>query len=313
MSPGHTTLTHYLEVRRALGCKLQETGTLLHQFVHFVHQEGATSITTALALRWATQPQRPPPAHWARRLGMVRRFAQYCRALDTRTEVPPHGVLPYRYRRQPPYMYNEQEISRLLAAARQLPSVTGRRSCTSATLLGLLAVTGMRLSEALHLDRTDVELTHGHLTIRQTTFGKTRWIPLHPSTRDALHPYARCRDQRWRTPHTPRFFLSARGPPLTVWSVRQPFVTLSHQIGLRGATERHGPRRHALRHTFAVRTLLAWYRTGVHVEQRLPTLTADLGHTHVNDTYGYLSAIPALFYEVTQRFETHLKENAHAD
>lgn len=313
MSPLHTTLTQYLDVRRALGFKLQETGTLLHQFVHFVQQEGATSITTELALRWATQPQRTHPAHWARRLGMVRRFAQYCRALDTRTEVPPHGLLPYRYRRQPPYIYNEQEITRLLAAARQLPSVTGLRSCTYATLLGLLAVTGMRLSEALHLDRTDVELTHGHLTIRQTKFGKTRWIPLHPSTRDARYQYARCRDQRWPTPPTPRFFLSERGTPLTVWSVRQTFVTLSHQIGLRGATDRHGPRLHDLRHTFAVRTLLAWYRTGVNVEQRLPTLTAYLGHTHVNDTYWYLSATPELLYEVTQRFETHLKEDDHAD
>jgi integrase/recombinase XerD len=313
MSPLHTTLTHYLDVRRALGFKLQETGTLLHQFVHFVHQEGATYITTDLALRWATQPQRTHPAHWARRLGMVRRFAQYCRALDTRTEVPPPGLLPYRYRRQPPYIYNEQEITRLLAAARQLPSVTGLRSCTYATLLGLLAVTGMRLSEALHLDRTDVELTHGHLTIRQTKFGKTRWIPLHPSTRDALHQYAHSRDQRWATPHTPRFFLSERGTPLTVWSVRQTFVTLSHQIGLRGATDRHGPRLHDLRHTFAVRTLLAWYRTGVNVEQRLPTLTAYLGHTHVNDTYWYLSATPELLYEVTQRFETHLEEDHHAD
>ena len=313
MHPLHTTLTHYLDVRRALGFNLQETGTLLHQCVHFVHQEGAPYITTDLALRWATQPQRTHPAHWARRLGMVRRFAPYCRALDTRTEVPPHGLLPYRYRRQPPYMYSEQEITRRLAAARRLPSVPGRRSCPYATLLGLRAVTGMRLSAALHLDRTDVERTHGHLTMRQTKLGKTRWLPLHPSTRDALHPYARCRDQRWPTPHTPRFFLSARGTPLTVWSVRQTVVTLAHQIGLRGATDRYGPRRHDLRHTCAVRTLLAWYRTGVNGEPRLPTLTASLGHTHVNDTSWYLSATPELFYEVPQRFETHLKADHHAD
>jgi integrase/recombinase XerD len=313
MSPLHTTLTQYLDVRRALGFKLHETGTLLHQFVHFLSQAGATCITTDLALRWATPPQRTHPAHWARRLGMVRRFAQYCRALDARTEVPPPGLLPYRYRRQPPYIYSEQEIDCLLNAARPLPSATGLRSCTYTTLLGLLAVTGMRLSEALHLDHADVEFTHGSLTIRQTKFGKTRWIPLHASTRDALHQYAHCRDQLWPRRHTPRFFLSERGTPLTAWSVRQTFVTLSHQIGLRGPADRHGPRLHDLRHSFAVRTLLPWYRTGVNVEQRLPTLTAYLGHTHINDTYWYLSATPELFSAVTQRFAPTLEDAHHAD
>src|SRR3989441_536328 len=231
MSPLHTTLTPYLDVRRALGFTLHETGMLLHQFVHFVHQEGAISITTELALRWATQPQRTHPAHWARRLGMVRRFAQYCRALDTRTEVPPHGLLPYRSRRQPPYIYSEQEIAHLLTAARQLHSPTGLRPYTYATLLGLLTVTGMRLSEVLHLERNDVDLTQGSLTMRQSKFGKTRWIPLHPLTQDALQQYACFRDQLWPRPPTVRFFLSERGTPLTMWSVPQTFVQLSRWIG----------------------------------------------------------------------------------
>jgi integrase/recombinase XerD len=261
-------------------------------------------------LRWATQPQGVQPAHWATRLGMVRGLAQYCRALDTRTEVPPHGLLPYRYRRQPPDIYSEQEIIHLLAAARQLPSVTGLRPSTYATLLGLLAVTGMRLSEALHLDRTDVEVTHGSLTIRQTKFGKTRWLPLHPSTREVLHQYAHFRDQLWPRPPTLRFFLSERGTPLTVWSVQRTFVRLSHQIGLRGATDRSGPRLHALRHSFAVRTLLHWYRTGADVERRMPTLSAYLGHAHVNDTFWYLSATPELFHEVIQHLDTD-REGAH--
>ena len=313
MSPLRTALTEYLALRRALGFKLQTAEITLRQFVHCAERDGALWITTDLALRWATQPQGVQPAHWATRLGMVRGFAQYCRALDARTEVPPHGLLPYRYRRQPPYIYREQEIAHLLTAARQLPSATGLRPSTYTTLLGLLAVTGMRLSEALHLDRPDVEVTHGSLTIRQTKFGKTRCIPLHPSTREVLHQYARFRDQLWPRPSTLRFFLSERGTPLTVWSVQRTFVQLSRQIGLRDAIARSGPRLHDLRHSFAVRTLLHWYRTGADVERRMPTLSAYLGHAHVNDTFWYLSATPELFHAVTQYLDTDREEKHDAN
>lgn len=313
MSPLHTALTEYLTLRRALGFKLQTAGITLRQFVHFAAREEALWITTDLALRWATQPQGVQPAHWATRLGMVRGFAQYCRALDARTEVPPHGLLPYRYRRQPPYIYSEQEIAHLLTAARQLPSPTGLRPSTYATLLGLLTVTGMRLSEVLHLERHDVDLTQGSLTIRQSKFGKTRWIPLHLSTQDALQQYACFRDQLWPRPPTVRFFLSERGTPLTAWSVQRTFVQLSCQIGLRDATARSGPRLHDLRHSFAVRTLLHWYRTGADVEQRMPTLSAYLGHAHVNDTFWYLSATPELLHAVTQYLDTDREEKHDAN
>ena len=313
MSPLRTALTEYLDIRRALGFKLQTAGLTLRQFVHCAEWEGALCITTALALRWATQPQGVQPAHWATRLGMVRGFAQYCRALDSRTEVPPHGLLPYRYRRQPPYIYSEQEIAHLLTAARQLHSTTGLRPYTYATLLGLLTGTGMRLSEVLHLERNDVALPQGSLTIRQSKFGKTRWIPLHPSTQDALQQSARFRDQLWPRPPTLRFFLSERGTPLTVWSVQQTFVHLSRRIGLRGATDRFGPRLHDLRHSFAVRTLLHWYHTGVDVEQRMPTLSASLGHAHVNDTFWYLSATPELLREGTRHLDTDQEGAYYAD
>ena len=313
MSPLRTALTEYLALQRALGFKLQTAGITLQQFVHCAEREEALWITTDLALRWATQPQGVQPAHWATRLGMVRGFAQYCRALDARTEVPPHGLLPYRYRRQPPYIYSEQEIGHLLTAARQLHSPTGLRPSTYATLLGLLTVTGMRLSEVLHLERDDVELTQGSLTIRQSKFGKTRWIPLHSSTQDALQQYARVRDQLWPRPPTWRFFLSERGTPLTGWSVQQTFVQLSRRIGLRGATDRFGPRLHDLRHSCAVRTLLHWYQTGVDVEQRMPTLSAYLGHAHVNDTFWYLSATPELFREVTRHLDTNPEGDHYAD
>ena len=313
MSPLHDTLTEYLEVRRALGFKLQTDGMILKQFVRFAEQEGAPFITTDLALRWATQPQGVQPAHWASRFSMVRRFAQYCHAIDPRTEIPPQGLLPYRTRRKTPYIYSEQEIAQLIDAARQLHSATGLRAHTYATVLSLLTVTGMRRGEVLKLQCDDVDLVHGSLTVRESKFGKTRWIPIHPTTQHALKQYLRFRNRLWPRPPTPSFFLSEQGTPLSAWSLQQTFVQLSRQIGLRSPTDRYGPRLHDLRHSFAVRTLLNWYRAGVNVEQRLPTLAAYLGHAHLNDTFWYLTGTPELLHEVTQRLNPDLEDDHHED
>ncbi len=296
-------LEDYLGVRRALGFKLYNVGLNLQQFVRFIESESASVITTELVLRWATQPPHAHPAYWASRFGMVRGFALYVSATDPRTEIPPQGLLPYRYRRKPPYIYSEEEITRLIQAAQQLPSTIGLRPHTYSTLFGLLAVTGMRISEPLGLDRDDVDLTHGALTIRQTKFGKSRWLPIHPSTQQALADYACLRDRLCRKPKCPGYFISEQGTRLTQWAARWTFVRLSHQIGLRGPQDRHGPRLHDLRHRFAVRTLLTWYRTGVNVEQHLPELSTYLGHAHVTDTYWYLTATPELLALAAQRLD----------
>jgi integrase/recombinase XerD len=299
-------LTEYLSVRRSLGFKLYDVGLCLHQFVRFAEAEGAGFITTELAVRWATQPTHASPAHWARRLGMVRQFAQYCCALDIRTEIPPPGLLPYRYTRKPPYLYSDEEIARLLQAARQLPSPGGLRALTYTSLFGLLAVTGMRISEPIALDRSDVDLIDGSLTIRGSKFGKSRWLPLHPTTRQALQNYAAQRNRLYPAALTPSFFISERSTRLTQWSARFTFVKLSRQIGLRGPQDHFGPRLHDLRHGFAIRTLLNWYRTGVDVDQRLPELAAYLGHAHVKDTYWYLSATPELLRLAARRLDKPL-------
>jgi integrase len=303
MSALRKGLNDYLAVRRAFGYQLREAGGGLRHFVTFVERHGTHHITTELALRWATQPHQTDPAHWARRLGMVRGFAQYYSATDPRTEVPPHGLLPYRYRRRTPYIYRQGEIARLLGAARKLPSHIGLRPWTYSTLFGLLTVTGMRISEVIRLDRDDVDLTRGLLTIVRSKFRKSRLIPIHASTGRALRRYADRRDRVYRWPTTPSFFLSDLGTRLTHWSVRQTFVRLSHQIGLRGPADRHGPRIHDLRHGFAIRTLLGWYRAGVDVERRLPVLATYLGHRHVADTYWYLSGVPELFRLVARRLD----------
>ena len=294
-------LEEYLNVRRALGFKLRNAGGLLKGFVTYAEREGASSITTDLAVRWAMEQKNCQPAQWANRLSLVRRFARYVSALDPGTEIPPLALLPHRFHRKGPYLYTDEEIARLIAAAKKLRSRQGLRAATYATLFGLLAVTGMRMSEPLALDRDDVDLTRGILIVRRTKFGKSRLIPVHASTREALRRYRAIRDRI--CPRAPSFFVSERGKRLTSERVWWTFVQLSHQIGLRGPADRHGPRLHDLRHRFAVQTLLGWYRAGLNVEQHLPKLSAYLGHAHVTDTYWYISAVPELLQLATLRLE----------
>lgn len=293
----------YLAMRRSLGFKLRDMGYCLHHFVSFMEQEGASVITAALALRWAQQPRGVLPAHWATRLSFVRTFARYWSAIDPQTEVPPTGLLPYRPKRATPYIYSDEEIQQILRAAWNLPPSTGLRPCTYYTLFGLMTVTGMRISEVIHLDRDDVDLKEGILTVRLTKFSKSRLIPLHPYTVEKLKAYLKRRDQLYPRPSTSRFFLSNLGTQLTDCMVRWTFVKLSRRIGLRKTSDSFGPRLHDLRHRFAVRTLLHWYETGVDVEKRLPVLSTYLGHAHVTDTYWYLTAIPELLELTKDRLE----------
>jgi integrase len=293
----------YLTLRRALGFKLQDMATALRHFVSFMEREGACTITTNLALRWAMQPQQVNPAHWAARLSFVRSFARHWSAIDPRTEIPPQGLLPYRYHRCTPHLYTDDQIRRLIKAAWNLPPKTGLRRWTYSTLFGLLAVTGLRISEAIALQQDDVDLNQGLLTIRLTKFRKSRLVPLHPSTIHRLKRYASKRGAFYPKDRTSHFFLSERGRPLTDCMVRWTFVKLSRQIGLRGLSDRFGPRLHDFRHRFAVTTLLQWYRSGLDVEQRLPLLSTYLGHAHVTDTYWYLWAVPELLALSKDRLE----------
>ena len=232
-------LEEYLTVRRALGFILSHPSRLLHKFVASMEEEGVSFITTEFALRWAMQP-RCAPAQWASYLSMVRRFARYVSAFDDRTEIPPCGLLPYRARRKEPYLYTDEEIARLVRAAKELPSPLGLRGATYATLLGLLAVTGMRVSEPVGLDRDDVDLGRGILTIRRTKFGKSRMVPLHASTLEALRRYVDLRGRLF--PGVRSFFVNERGSRLTVNGVETTFVRLSRQTGLRrtGRAMAHG-------------------------------------------------------------------------
>lgn len=295
----------YVALRRALGFKMVEVSHRLADFVKFAQRERASHVTVDLAVRWAKLPSQVQPATWATRLGIVRQFTEYLKTIDPRTEIPPRGLLPGRYQRKAPYLYDDDEIQRLLQAARSMRSPTGLRAWTYETMLGLLAVTGMRLSEVLALDRRDVDLREGILAIRQTKCRKQRLVPVHETTRGALLRYAGVRDRVYPSPKTEAFLLSETGLRLNQYSVREIFVRLSRAIGIRTHIGRfgHGPRLHDLRHRLAVNTLVRWYRSGVNVGRRLPILSTYLGHTKVTDTYWYLEATPELLRLALARVE----------
>jgi integrase/recombinase XerD len=293
----------YIALRRSLGFKLDDMAADLTKFASFLEQKAAPYITTALALEWAMQSTDHLPSHWARRLGFVRVFARHWSATDPRTEIPAAGLLPFRAQRARPYLYTEQEIQRLLAAAKSLSPASGLRPWTYHCLFGLLAVSGLRISEAIKLERQDVDFYQGVLTIRQTKFNKNRLIPLHTSTRNVLSEYAEHRDRLVPNPSSSCFLLNDCGRCLERSAVRRTFYDLSRQIGLRGPADHTGPRIHDFRHRFALNTLIQWYRAGEDIERRLPVLSTFLGHAHVADTYWYLSIHPELMGLATERLE----------
>jgi integrase len=286
----------YLSLRRRLGYRLDRSGWVLGQFVSFMEQREAPFVTSDLAVEWAVLPTKAQPAYWASRLSAVRLFARHRHATDPRTEVPPLGLLRARSQRRRPYLYTEDEIARLMDAAARMTSPTGLRAQTYVTLLGLLSVAGLRICEAIALDREDVDLDEGILTIRRTKFGKTRLIPVHRSTTLVLRRYAQLRDRVHPRARTNSFLVGEAGARLVKNTAEDNFVRLSRRVGLRGPEGRHGhgPRLHDLRHRWAVNALLRWYRAGVDVERHLPELSTYLGHTHVSDTYWYLTAVPEL-------------------
>ena len=309
MTSWRKAVEDYVEMRRRLGFKLLDTNVGLIDFASFLKQRRATRITNALAMEWAQQNKTAGPAQWAKRLGFVRGFARHWSAHDSQIEIPPCGLLPHRPGRARPYLYSDDEIRQLLHAARQLPSVHGLRGLTYHCLLGSLAVAGLRISEALSLQTEDVDLEVGVLTIRGTKFGKSRLVPIHPSTRKVLSDYASRRD-RFLSKRPLTFFVSGRGNRLYSADIRRTFYSLSRQIGLRGASDSHGPRLHDFRHRFAVETLVRWYRSGQDVERRLPVLSTYLGHVHVADTYWYLSACPELMGLAVKRFEDYWEKQS---
>jgi integrase/recombinase XerD len=301
MSGLHQAVNDYLALRRALGYKLERDGRDLPRFVQFLEQHGARVITTELALAWAIQPLEASGLYWRQRLSIVRGFARYLKASDPLTEVPPDDLLPAKKRRAVPYLYSEAEIEQLMQAARNIRPPL--KSATIETLVGLLAVTGMRVGEAIALDRSDVELSEERLTVRRDKNGKSREVALHPSTVRALDAYARVRDELCPHPKDTSFLISAAGARLHRGTVGREFERLRRYCGLDYDTLGRSARLHDMRHSFVLRTLLSWYRTDADVEAQLPLLSTFLGHVEPSSTYWYFEGAPQLLALALERLE----------
>jgi len=290
----------YLRLRRALGFKLERAGHLLPQLVTYLEAAGAATVTSDLAIAWARLPAHTQPNHWAQRLAIARGFARYLRALDPATEVPPPGVFPTRRHRPTPFLWSQRDICRLLQSTRALrPAV---RAATYEALFGLLATCGMRVGEAVGLDRDDVDLRAGVITIRHAKFDRPRLVPLHPTVTEALSRYAAERDRLCPRPRARAFFVSSVGTRLDRSGVGKTLRQITTSLGMR--TESVHPRAHDLRHSFAVDTLIRWQHSGLSVDEHIATLSTYLGHVSPADTYWYLSASPELMGLAAQRLHT---------
>jgi integrase len=303
----HQAADDYLTLRRSLGFKLREYGECLTEFVSFLKKHRSAAITNKLAVEYATRRQDEKPVSWSRRLGIIRGFARYRMGADPKTEIPPVGLLRFRSQRARPYVYSHDEIRRLMKAALTMKTQYQLQRHTYCCLFGLLAVSGLRLGEAINLQPQDVDLSAGVLTVRGAKFGKTRLVPLHPSTRAVLRDYAKHRDQLLAGHPRPYFLMTGRGKQLEKSGLSLVFRNLSRQIGIRKSGVRHGPRLHDFRHRFAIETLLGWYRRGESVSQRMPVLATYLGHVNVSGTYWYLSSTPELLVVASKLVETRWK------
>jgi integrase len=310
----------YLAERRRLGFELKSMGLVLASFarhVTVVRHQGP--LTVDLMAEWARHDKcsRGTAQTWARRLKLLRPFARYLRQFEPRTAVPEESVFGPVPGRVAPHIYREEEIVDLLAAARELRPHGGLRPATFETLFGLIASAGLRVSEALALLDTDVDLTAGTLTVRQTKFAKSRQLPLHSSTVDALGHYRRIRAHHVRTTAEIPFFVGTRGQrlgqPLGNRQVHRVFIELRERLGWVNRGAHDGARIHDLRHAFAVRRLMLWHAQGIDIDQAMLALSTYLGHAKISNTYWYLTGVPELMALAGSKFERFAAEPGAGD
>jgi integrase/recombinase XerD len=303
-------ITDYLELRRSLGFKLKKDERLLLDFAEFMCRRGATWITSSLALAWAQRPEAADPNYLAARLRVIRSFARHRIVSDPRTEIPPTDLLPRQRSTFQPHIFQQEEIARLLAASLQGRRVKPISRWSRYAIFGLLSVTGMRVSEVLNLDLEDVDLDNGVLIIRNSKFGKSRLVPVHTTTCAVLKLYLEQRDTFLAGRIARPFFISPLGRRIPHSTLSYSFLQLSRKLGLRGISDRTGPRLHDLRHTMAVEVLRQCYRAGADPVRRLPALSTYLGHTHLNYTYWYLHQNPSLMKQAVTRLDHYWETSA---
>ncbi len=304
MTALHEAVDDYIAIRRSLGFKLQAYPWMLHDFVDYLESHGESKITTQLALEWAQRPGVGSHlSYLGKRLCVVRGFARHLRAFEPDTEVPAAYLMGWQSCRAIPYIYSEADIEAVMSAARSLKPEL--RAVTYQTLAGLLFVTGARVGELIRLDRDDISWDDAVVAIRYSKFNKSRELPLHPSTLDALRHYAQVRERLCPSPKSSSFFVNTRSKRLAYETVQHTFNKLTRTAGLRAKSDNCRPRIHDTRHSLACATLIDWYRTGVDVQAQLPVLSAWLGHARPENTYWYLSAVPELLDLAAQRRQQH--------
>lgn len=292
----------YLQFKRSCGYKFDAPGKELMLFAKYAELTGHKgSLTLELAVRWARLPENADRQYWAIRYDHVRRFSQYIILFYPDTEILPKGLLGPSKRRLPPHIYSEGEIAALLKAASRLTPKNGLTSHTYVTLFGLLLSTGLRISEALNLSCENVDLETGILTIKETKFKKSRFVPVHPSTLQVLRRYSNFKQSYHPKEESKMFFLNENGTPINYNGVLYVFIKLSKNLGLRHAGKK--PRIHDMRHSFVARRMLKWYEEGTNLDVKILALSTYLGHVEIRDTYWYLSSVPELLNIVSERFE----------
>jgi integrase/recombinase XerD len=306
----HIELDRYLTLRRSLGYDLREDEGVLRRFLDFAASEGDSHISTDLFLRWQGSFGKARRQTWGGRYTMVRLFAEWLHGHDQRHEIPPKGLVPRRAKRPRPYIYSDMEIASIVREASLLTSIYGMRGLTYSTFFGLIATTGLRISEAVGLDIEDVDMTDGCLSVRLGKFGKDRLLPLDPSVVERLRAYTSHRNRLLRNAPV-AFFVNCSGERIGVDGAQYNFAQIGQRIGLRERQRAygygHGPRIHDLRHTFAVRTMIGWYRTGKDPAREMIKLSTWLGHADPKHTYWYLEAVPELLALASRRAETSLE------
>lgn len=321
----HVTMeTHaenYLGERRRQGFGLRTIGYSVMSFARYIDALNIQEpLTVEIMADWARQDKgnSGKPSTWARRLKNLRSFCRYLQQFEPRTEVPDDSIFGRIGQRLAPHIYSEQEIIDLLAAAHNLGStIPGLRGATYETLFGLIASTGLRISEALHLLDTEVDLNVGMLTIRQTKFAKSRHVPIHSSTIEALQQYRSLRNLYIEATNETPFFVGTRGQllghALDSRQVQRVFTGIRDQLGWINRGAHNGPRIHDLRHTFIVRRVMLWHAQGLDVDQQMLALSTYVGHAMVTNTYWYLTGIPELMALAAEKFEafTQMPEVYH--
>lgn len=299
-------LDDYLELRRSVGYRLRRAEKLLRQFVAYCAELDVETVTIEVALGWATLPEGASPSWVGHRLAVVRAFSRYLAVIDPAHQVVPPDAFPHHQARAVPFPYSETEVLAMMTAARTIPSPV--RQATFETIIGLLWATGMRIGEAINLDRGDVDLARGVLTVRDSKFGKTRQLPVHETTTVALAAYAELRVLWFPHAASEAFFVSAAGTRVIYCNFHLGFKQIVKRAGLEPRSRSCRPRPHDLRHAYAVRTLIGWYRDGVDVEANLPKLSTYLGHVLPAHTYWYLSAAPELLALAAGRLDAATRQ-----